>query len=287
MPGETSTGDNNSILVLRARGTVRGEQKLIELAIRGISAFNLVNCLQDAVNEQCPEVSGVGGSITLDSFDGEHNNGFLPTPLQPDFPLDNANNYYRQPGNYPWITDPTHIHILSGAITLTVTPNPHKPEEVKMEDNSFYFTDGKITVKDTKTTTGNSGVTVFSLNDVDVETATQLFNTVVVGVGTISLHGGAELHALLPYPVIIAGDTVDFGSSSVTVTGNVYAVNAISTNPITINGLLIADNIDLQGNTTISDQENLDYYTPMPGFIYPPELLTTVSAGSSAWKEIE
>ena len=77
------------------------------------------------------------------------------------------------------------------------------------------------------------------------------------------------------------------GDNSVAITGNVFSSSDIDMNPVQVNGLLIAEEVLLQGNSTaISDEGNLDYYRFMPGFHYENGSKTTVVMPGS-WQEIE
>ena len=87
-------------------------------------------------------------------------------------------------------------------------------------------------------------------------------------------------------PAIIAGNTIDFGSGSVTITGSIYSLHTVTFNPITVYGLIVGDDVQLQGNTLISDQNDPNTYALMPGFHYNDDQLTTAQSGST-WREIQ
>ena len=308
--GGPDKNDDDGILTFRALGEVRGERKVIELNIRAVSGLKHVNCggpagspCPDTVNGNPPVISSEGRAPASSPISA------LPTlnfPSEGYFPLTNALNYYRQPGNFaaPLSIPPANVHILSGDITLTQTPNPGKPDEVKIEDNSYYITGGDIRFKDTKGG-GNTNVVVVTTGgriQLGLGGTVDLTNAIIVAQGDVDFVSGVTLRAPLPYPAIISGHDVTQGSSAAFVFGNIYAIGTIDANPVDVHGVLIAlgdsngdgvtdtEAVQIQGSSTYTDQDgggNTPYYEFMPGFYYPDEVKTTVAAPGGTWREIQ
>lgn len=281
---EAGTVDTDQRLTVRALGTVRGEQKLLELKLMVDSNLNLMNC-QGQPGDPCPN-SEVGNSVEIEFSPGKEP---AATPTLPAMnpPLTDPNNFYRNPANLTHLTL-TNIKILSGDIILTTSPNPNKPKEVKIQNNSYYLTNGNITIKDTSSgANGNSQIVVLSTGgNVEMQSGT-LTDAILIGVNAVSLKGNSILKAPLPYPAIVAGSTVG-GDNGVTVYGTIYSVGTIDLRPISVHGVLIGDSINLQGSGYFTDDGNSAYYALMPGFDYPNELKTMIPVpGPDSWQEIE
>jgi hypothetical protein len=131
-----------------------------------------------------------------------------------------------------------------------------------------------------------TNVVVFSTGTITVSGGPVLSHVTLVAEDDVLTHGNVTLTSALPLPAVIAGDTADFGSGSVIVTGNIVAMHTISFNPITVNGLLVGDDVQLQGDTLINDKNTLDTYAFMPGFSYGAEDKTTETV-SGSWLEIK
>lgn len=281
---EAGTVDTDQRLTVRALGTVRGEQKLLELKLMVDSNLNLMNCVGEP-GDPCPN-SEVGNSVEIEYSPGKEP-AATPTLPAMDPPLSDPDNFFRDPDNLTGLTL-TNVQILSGDITLTTSPNPNKPAEVLMQNNSYYQTNGNITVRDTASgANGNSQVVVFSTGgSVELRSGT-LTDAILIGVNEVSVKGSSVLSAPLPYPAIIAGSAVG-GDNGVTIYGTIYAEGEIDLQPISVHGVLIGQSITLQGSGYFTDDGNLDFYALMPGFDYPNELKTMIPVpGPDAWQEIE
>ncbi len=281
---EPGTVDTDQRLTVRALGTIRGEQKLLQLKLMVDSNLNLMNC-QGQPGDPCPN-SEVGNSVEIEFSPGKEP---AATPTLPAMnpPLSDPDNFFRDPAHLTPLTF-TNIQILSGDITLTISPNSKKPAEVKLQNNSYYRTNGNISIKDTASSSnGNSQVVIFSTGgNVEMKSGT-LTDTILIGVGSVSLQGNSILKAPLPYPAVIAGASVG-GDNGVTVYGTIYSEGVIDLRPISVHGVLIGDSITLQGSGYFTDDGNPAYYALMPGFDYPNELKTMIPVpGPDSWQEIE
>ena len=279
-PGETASLDLNGILFLRAIGSIRGEQKLLEVKARAISTLGLINCVGDDT-EACPDIKGEGISVDeiTDYLPGRepHLHDQL-LPLKP--PLSDSGNYYRDTTklNDEYYTNVDPISHPTGLQVFNYTGDYSDP----VEDWKHYIVSGNVSINNAV-----SNTVIFSTGTIEVFGKPTLTNVTLVAQDDVLIHGASRLISLLPLPAVIAGDTVDFGSSAAEVTGNIYSLNVISLNPITVNGLLISDNVQLQGNSTlITDRRMLDSYAFMPGFDYSDED-KGVSALPDGWRELQ
>ncbi|OGX45390.1 MAG: hypothetical protein A3I71_04575 [Omnitrophica WOR_2 bacterium RIFCSPLOWO2_02_FULL_63_16] len=272
--------DTNGVLIFRARGTVRGEEKLLEVKAQAVSGLGLINC-QSGVATECPEIKG--GGIDVDEI-ATYLDGRAPA-LQEDLPyllvpLTDPTNYYRNPANFG-LTD------CSASVA--------DPASLDPEEGCFYYLESDVTITgDVGDEDGDGvadGAVVVTTGDLEIPGNAVLNNTILAAVGDIQLQGNILLTAPpapnpFTYPAIISGGVVK-GDNSVAITGNVFSSSDIDMNPVQVNGLLIAEEVLLQGNSTaISDEGNLDYYRFMPGFHYENGSKTTVVMPGS-WQEIE
>jgi hypothetical protein len=261
-PGAGTT-DTDQILTFRALGTVRGQQKLLEVTVKAVSGLKLINCDETVVPSQdCPAASP--GTDTT-SMEGREPASF-PPELLPTF----DEGFYREWTNFSWV-----VASISLPDNTRLTP----------EDNTFYFVDGDVTLRNTGV---NDHVVIFSTGEVTVSTNVTLNNSIVVGLDGVSLNGGITISAPLPYPAIISGGTVH-GNTGVTVTGTIYSIGPIDLRGGTYaEGVLIGidGDVRLRGTTDVSDAGNIQYYDLMPGFDYPDELKNTVSLVGT-WLELE
>lgn len=275
---EPSTTDNDQLLFFRALGTIRGEQKLLEATIQAVSNLDLINC-GGPTGSACPDSSS--GSPDIEPLDGRQPAAH-PTLnlLQPNPPLTSAANYYRDPNNFG-------LTLCSGC------PLHNGTTLTSLDPNTYYLIDGDVTIQGTGAV---DNVVVFSEGDAIIKTGVTLTNAVIIAVDTVELHGGVELHAPLPHPVIISGQVTQQGSGSVKLFGTVYSSGQVNLGPVSVEGVVIGNPVDIQGGglngcqvpggTCYTDGGNLIYYEFMPGFDYPEELKTTVIVGGS-WREIE
>ena len=284
---ESNTTDNDQILTVRALGLIRGDQKLLEANIQAVSALNLINCDDDGFG--CPEINGCPNGICMDPAPGREPASSDNLPKL-DFPLTNSQNYYRQSSNF----------IGSGKLLGSGgTVRTSIPGSGAVQSNSYYNLTGNVTVKNTTA----SNVVIFTTGTVTVETGTNLTNIIVVGTTGVDLKGGGTLIAPLPYPAVISGKNITGGSGTKTVFGTIFAprpVDAggitgggtINVNPITLHGVVIGNRVQIQGTSTFyTDDHSTDpnytkYYAFMPGFVYPPEMKTTVAVPGT-WREIQ
>ncbi len=258
---EPGTTDTNSRVTFRALGNINGQEKLVELqGLHTVTGMNLINCLGDS-GDPCPD--RINGNPTVDAMDGRDpdSSPVLPTPSNP---LTSSSNYYRQIGNFPTLA----------ACTFTGT----------LQSNCYYFISGNATIKNASA----SNVIIFATGTLSVKTGNTLNDTILIGVNKVEFQGNGTIRAPSSYPAVISAGNVTKSSGSATIYGNIYAGGTINFNPIDVHGALIGNTIEIQGSgSTYTDDNNPAYYDPMPGFYYPPELLSNESIGSDTWSEIE
>lgn len=276
-PGETSTRDQNGLLTVRARGTIRGEQKVVEVQLRAVSTANLINCM---VGATCP--STITGIPTVDPAPGRAPAVLNQYP-QLDYPLTDARNYYRTPGNFSFITTTTTTY--NGTVT----------------DGTFYNLTGDVTIRDV---TANN-VVIFTTGRLTVDTNTDLTNAILIGSSGVQFQGTSTIRAPLTptngmYPAVLAGNgaIASAANNRVTIYGNVFTGFQINLQPGTsVYGVLFGEFVRIGGfpdllqpstytDNHTSDPNYLKYYEPMPGLMYGPDMLTTVTV-SGTWREIQ
>src|SRR3989338_1819375 len=138
--------DGNGQLIMRAMGTVRGEQKVIEVIVEAGTATKLINCQNADPGAVCPDDQNKNTQL-------EHMEGRDPASSSnlPEF----LPSYYRNKDNLPCtnaVTVPPNATLVDGKAEGT---------DVKIQSNSCYYSSGNITVSNV----GNSGwsnVVVFS-----------------------------------------------------------------------------------------------------------------------------
>jgi hypothetical protein len=199
-------------------------------------------------------------------------------------PLSDPDNIYRDPDEFGL----TNVVTRTGNMTLTTSPDPTKPEEALIQDDTYYYATGDILVKDTDSgPVGDQNIVIFSEGDVTLKTGV-LTDTVIVGVNEVSLQGSSTLDAPAPYPAVIAGTAVH-ADAAVTVFGNIYSTGDVDLNPITVHGAIIGQTAEVQGgdgSTLYTDDGTLATYTLMPGFEYPGQSQQLKITGQS-WREIQ
>lgn len=277
------TDDTDQQLTLRACGTIRGEQKLLELTVVPISALDLINCQGDDP-DPCPDV--VNGSPTQQALPGREpeSHPVLPSlpPLEdPFFPgTCNPANYYCIAGHFDFVTNPPQL--LSGDITLT--DNPVQASDVQIQNNTYYFTDGNVSVDHVNS--GRHDIVVVGLGNIEVGTGVSLMtNSIVAGEGEVRLRGGVDFRAPLPYPAIISSQAVQ-ADANVTIYGTVYSSGEVNLNPINVHGVVIGDPVEIQGSAVFDDDDNLAFYALTPGFTYPEDLKSTTPVAGT-WRELQ
>ena len=286
--------DMNGIITVRALGTIRGEQKLLQADVRAVAGLRLVNCDEEAPGSPCPEDFTGNPKDSFRNLDGRDPKSTpeLPT-LKPGLYNDPAFFvFWTQKLPPPPLIRPSNIFVCgSGPNDIDCSGTTIS---ITVQDDSFYRIEGLTDPAQTTVNLDASGnkqdVVVFSEASIEVQGNVKFMrNTVLTSERDIQLKGSVEIHAPTSpmYPAIVAGGSVG-GDQGVTVFGNVYAAGTIELQPITIHGLLVGANVNLQGSSTIiTDDGNLAYYELMPGFTYPPELLTTVFAPGRTWRELQ
>ena len=302
---ETALTDANGILIFRAVGFVQGERKLLEMKALAISGLNLINCQGNPI-DICPEVAS--GNPPISNLDG-HDPETQPDLPDLQFPLATPpnldpmlNNYYRfdlVPTNFTQYSPGPVLTVHTCLTDIDCTAASGKVQ-LDVANDSFYFID-KPGAEVTVDFTGGSvrdRVVIFALGgstgivDVNAQSDKTFTNAIIIGQGEIQLKHGT-VRAPLPMPAVIAEGDVTSGNSDTFVFGTIFATadpipsGLVNVNPVKVHGVIIGDEVEVQGSSTYSDDSNLGYYAPMPGFTYPPNLLTTVSTGPGSWKEIE
>ena len=262
--GDSGKADGDQMLTIRAMGIVRGEQKVLEATVLATSNLNLQNC---ATGTAC--ANDVNGHPTVDPAPGREP-AVGPVPAL-DFPLTNSNNYYRKPSNFSAFA-PTVRTSLPGNVT----------------NGSYYNLTGNVTIKNT---TG-SNVVIFTTGTLTIGTNVNLTNAILISASKVEFKGSGTINALLPYPAVISGGDVVKSSGSATVFGTIYAVGTIDFNPIDVHGMLIGNQIKIQGSSTYTDDHTTDpnnylkYYALIPGLTYTPDLIGTATK-TGTWREIQ
>ena len=274
--------DYNGFITVRARGTIRGEHKVLESTIQAVSTVNLINCVTgDCPSQPCNDTT----TPRCLAADGrEPAVGPVPTPT---FPLADTRNYYREPHNFPnFITNGNSTTNYSGTLS----------------DSTYYNLTGDVTLTNV---TGNS-VVVFTTGKLTVKTNANLTNAILIGAGGVEFQGSSAISAPptlqtgRQYPAVISGGNITSSSGDITgsgggptISGNVYAQGAVNLNSVdVVHGAVFGNQVTLQGTGTYTDDHGTDsnyfkkYYAPMPGFTYAPEMLTTVTV-TGTWREIE
>lgn len=280
-PGPQTT-DCDEQLVLRARGTVRGQVKVIEVTVLTTSSGNLITCAIEPCASKANGDPQPCNSITTPSclpMEGREP-GISAIP-PPDFPFTNSQNYYRvepaaspvkQQTNFPNLLQ--FYQHLSGNIDL----DP--------EDNTYYFVDGDVTLQNDTAT----NVVIFATGTLEVKANVDLTNAILVGVNKVDFKGSAIIRAPeIPehfYPVVISGGDIKQSSSSATVYGNIYAVGNADFNPLDVHGATFANGVEIQGSSTYTDDGDIQYYRRMDGFTYGPKAQGQTQIPGS-WHEIQ
>ena len=286
-PGEVGTQDLNGILTLRARGNVRGEQKLIQVNAQGVPNVDLINCHCNP-DARCPtRIRGNNNQGTCDpttnpsciALEG-HEPACHSTLPKLDPPLTDPNNIYRNADaledrgwTLPNRFDCSTIDCSKGQINVDV------------QNNSFYFIDQPAKQVNVKNIGSKHDVVIFSTGDVDVGSGVDLTNAIVVTLKEARFHGGVDLRALLPFPAVIAGEAVH-ADNNVEIWGAIFSLGIIRLNPITIHGVLIAAEVQVQGDSTFTDDGNAAYYQFIPGADYGDEDIT-MKMVTGTWSEID
>ena len=256
---ESGTTDTNGILSVRVLGTVRGDEKLLQTSLLATSGINLINC-DGAAGDPCPEKDVDGDNAAeLQFMDGRAPQSSPKLP-SPDF------NYYGTASNFPSLTPRTWTGVV--------------------EDNSYYSISGDCTVQNIGT---HDHVVIYCTGKMHVYSGVTLTNATLIGKGDVSLHGGIEVHASLPYPAVVSGGKLqgkDSGSDAVTLYGTTYGGKSVKLDDTTVHGVVIANGKANLKRGLYTDDGNPAYYAFVPGFTYPPEMKATSVIGGS-WQEIQ
>ncbi len=308
-PGKT---DTDQILTYRARGTVRGEKKLIEIQAKAVSGLDLVNCQGDP-GAPCPNVAHGNPGQYLQPADGREPDSHpllpsLPPLIDPNNPSQcNPANFYCDANHF---NNPLQAPYVTQSITLgsgmTLSSQTTSGNNVKIQNNTFYLVTGDVTVSDISV---NHDVVIYSLGQVHVSSPqVTITNTILIGATGIRFNGDLSINATTPpapYPAIISQGDIIQASASITIYGNIFASSpldpsdpayvplTVNLNPIKIHGIVIGDIVETQGGAGTlytddhaTDPNYLKYYVLMPGFKYPQDLKTTVAAVGS-WRELQ
>lgn len=274
--GSGSTTDNDGILVFRAKGDVRGQQKVIEVQVRAVSGLNLINCRDDDPSTPCPD--SANNNMTVEHMDGRD-----PASLS-ELPVWNR-DFYRDTSKLPCSVTVD----LTGPVTLVEDPAT-QPNEVQIHDNHCYHSTGSITVGSIGN--GNNNIAIYSDQTLTLGGDAEFTNTILIGESSVQLQGNITTHAPGIYPAVISGGDLVKGDASVEIYGNIFAEGAIGSdqhpwNPNEVHGTIIGEDVYLKAaSTLVTDDGNILYYSFMPGFAYPDEIKTTVTLGDT-WREIK
>jgi hypothetical protein len=261
--GET---DTDGIIVLRALGSVRGQERLLEVEIKGASGVKLINCREDPGDQTCPELTS--GNPTIDAAEDRQ------PSLTPGLPVPN-----------PLLTDPANPY--RDPISFSATGMNGCAYAGSIQSDCHYLITGDIEIKNVTA----SNVVVFSTGTVTLETGIDLTKTIIIGISGVVLKGNGTLQARLPYPAIMSDGNIVTASGSKTVVGAIYTPATINVNPVDVHGVLYGGQVEVQGSSTYTDDHNSDptyqkYYAFMPYFTYPNHLKVALKQ-LGTWKQIE
>ena len=294
------TTDQDLILTVRAVGTAgitHVQRKVLEFDLLAALDLGLINCQGDP-GEGCPDQ--VSGNPVIQPSPGRSpdSHPVLPSlppledplapgacnlanyycdPDNPNYP-DNNLNEWRQLNNLPPLT---RRNLLPGE-TKIVEGTPNDPSKVQFEDDKYYFSDHNVEIKGVS---NGHNVVIVSLGNILVATGVTLTDSVIVAGELADFRGGVTLRAPPPYPAVISDGAVH-ADANVTIFGGIYSSGTVDLNPIKLHGVLIGENVEIQGGagTLYTDDGNPVYYAPMPGFTYPDDLVTTRIVQGS-WRE--
>ena len=305
---EESIGfDQDGKIMIRALGTVRDEQKMLEIEVLG-QWLGVVNCegnvLGDCPNEQSSQMQV--------RYLSGHQPRQIPSAAFPRLskPLSDPTNYYRQVSNFTVLHPAFHDCSPPPGMAITLTTQPTRPNEVLLQDACFYFSDKDITVaRSTGQTTDNiaKAVVIYSLGKVTLGQHMQLRDSIIIGGQQVDIKfqqsQGSFLNALppRPFPAIISGGSITGGDNAL-IRGTVFASTVADTNnPLPdptdqgeidlsgpeIHGVIFGRTVKLQGSGIVTDDRQRDYYDQMPGFDpYSPNIKAT-SVLHGSWREVQ
>ena len=274
---EHSTQDFNGLLVMRARGTIRGEQKIIQVEVKPSTSIGVINCAQgDPTN--CPDMKG-GQATYTPNLDGHDPKLIDPTFFTNGIPpiADPGNSSACNPANY--YCDPTNFSSFA-------TPDPAGPCPPTKSSGHYYFCTNPVNANSA------SNIVIVSTGNISLGGSTSLTNAILVSGGDVQVQGSSSVSAppvpaslaSFQYPAIIALGVIG-GDNDTTITGSVYAEGSYEIHSRLVSGLLFGTDVDLK-NAQVTDGLNINSYNPMLGFTYPKSLKTVIIVNGS-WQEIQ
>lgn len=270
------TDDTDRIMTFRALGTIRGEQKLLELKAIATTTAGWANC-QDPIGGGCPDA--VHPNADIDHLEGRDARTYTTLPTM-------DTTYYTDPGNFPWTSTTYTCSAGIDCSGSTIT--------VDVANGGFYLIEGLSDPANTTVNIDASGdrqdLVIFSEAPLHVQGDDHFTsNTIFVSLQSVEVQGNITLVAPISptmYPAIISGGTVG-ADNSVQIFGDIYATGVIDFRPLEIHGMLVGSDIFLQSAATVvTDDGNLQYYSPMLGITYPPEWLGGEGI-SNGWRELQ
>ena len=231
-PADVGTTDGDSQITIRALGTVRGEEKLLEATVVAVSGLGWANCQGDPGD---PSPDDVNPNAELDYLSGREARTFSTLPII-DF------GFYREPANFPWTTS---LQECGAGIDCTTNPIV-----INVENDTFYRIEGVAPSNGVLVDSHDKqNIAVYSEPSVQVQGHDALDNVVIVSQGNVQLQGNVTVTAPLGpptapvmYPAVVAGGNVG-ADRSVLVVGNIYAAGVIDFRPIEIHGMLVGTDI--------------------------------------------
>ena len=272
---EAGNTDVNGLLTLRALGNVHGEQKVVQINVQAISGLNLINC-QGEAGSPCPDVRNPNATISY--LDGRAPSASPQLPSMP--PLASPLN--------PSTCNPANLYcnrnnLGAFGLTQTITLSGGSTTLSSLQNNTYYFARGNVTIKSSGT---NHNVVIVALGNISTQGNVTLNNSMLVSGASVSLKGNFTISAVLPFPAVISSGAVN-ADNSVTAIGTIYASGPVDFRPLQIQGVIIGSDVTLQGAATlVTDGGNAAYYAFMPGFTYPSDLQTTALT-SGSWQELQ
>ncbi len=325
---ESGLVDTDAIITVRALANVRGEQKLLEIQMQakldlkaantllGRPADNDTNDFNGFLNGRTgPPVQTVGNP-TVDFLPDNDPASFPQLPgllnrnnnqvLDPDSsytnwwpgrnPVRRQSNYYHDPSFFPFVMNP----VTNVPNVINIPDNGNATPYVLdvcggIQENTYYRIEDDL---DLVNTCGNLtprsnlvfvvGKTQAQGRTVEIHNNVYLDNTVIVSYAHVDFFGTSSLHAPSPYPAIVAGEGIHGNSSQAEIHGNLYALEDITGQFKEIRGIMIADDITLQGPTLYSDKtaQGQEVDKRLPGFGIPADFQKKVIPFGS-WQEVE
>jgi hypothetical protein len=277
--------DGNGIMIVRAVGVVRGEVKVVESQLLA-AGIGLINCLGEP-GDPCPSVTK--GSPKIEPTIGHDPRSAQELPYL-DSPLSSPANYYRTVKTLD--NDKGLQELVARPMPATdvfLVTHPTQLDDVKLEDNSLYYSTHNITVgRDTDGFNDAAGhVVIISLGTLKLDEGVVLTNAVLAGGNEvrINLKAGDLVRAARAHPAIISENRVT-NSDNGKIEGNIYASQSVDLSGVSVKGVIISPTVNIQGSGTITDAL-CDYcYDAMPGFVYPEEFLTS-TIRQSTWRELK